>query len=90
VTEVTTPQGVRTGACVVRAEADGRTGLRITVTARLDVEDLSGERRTATTSMATAVARVREFLETFALEARSGAPPVGGDASTSPVRKKQP
>ncbi len=87
-TEVTTPQGVRTGACVVRAEADGRTGLRITVTARLDVEDLSGERRTATTSMATAVARVREFIETFASEARSGAPPVGGDASTSPSRKQ--
>ena len=67
-TEVRTPGGVRTGACVVRAEVDGRTGLRITVTARLDVEDLSGDRRTVTTSVATAVARVREFLETFAGE----------------------
>jgi hypothetical protein len=69
-TEVTAPEGVRTGAGVVRAEADGRTGLRITVTARLDVEDLPGERRTVTTSVATAVARVREFLEAFALEGR--------------------
>jgi len=62
-TEVRTPGGVRTGACVVRAEVDGRTGLRITVTARVDVEDQSGERRTVTTSVATALARVSEFLE---------------------------
>lgn len=67
-TEVRTPEGVRTGACVVRAETDGCTGLRITVTARLDVEDAPGEHRTVTTSVATAVARVREFLETFAGE----------------------
>lgn len=64
-TEVTTFEGVRTGACVVRAEADGRTGLRITVTARLDVEDPPGERRTVTTSVAAAIARVGEFLEAF-------------------------
>jgi hypothetical protein len=63
VTEVTTPQGARTGACVVRAEVDGRTGLRITVTARVDLEDLPGERRTVTTSVAAAIARVSEFLE---------------------------
>ncbi|WP_222262803.1 hypothetical protein [Modestobacter marinus] len=64
--EVTAPEEVRTGACVVRAETDGCTGLRITVTARLDVEDATGDRRTVTTSVATAVASVREFLQAFA------------------------
>ena len=68
--EVTAPEEMRTGVCVVRAEADGPTGLRITVTARVDVEDLPGERRTVTTSVATAVAYVREFLEAFARDER--------------------
>ncbi len=68
--EVTAPEETRTGVCVVRAEADGRSGLRITVTARVDVEDLPSERRTVTTSVATAVAYVREFLEAFAREGR--------------------
>ena len=68
--EVRAPEGMRTGVCVVRAEADGATGLRITVTARTDVEDLPGERRTVTTNVAAAVARVREFLEAFAEEER--------------------
>jgi hypothetical protein len=63
VTDVTTLRGARTGACVVRAEVDGRTGLRITVTARVDVDELLGERRTVTTSVAAAIARVSEFLE---------------------------
>jgi hypothetical protein len=65
VTDVTAPDQVRTGVCVVRAEADGPTGLRITVTARVDVEDTPGERRSVTTSVPTAVGRVLEFLETF-------------------------
>ena len=63
--EVRAPEGMRTGVCVVRAEADGPTGLRITVTARVDVEDSLGERRSVTTSVPTAVGRVLEFLETF-------------------------
>ena len=79
-TEVTTPEGVRTGACVVRAEVDGRAGLRITVTARVDVEDPSGERRTVTTSVAAAVACVSEFLEACV---RDGREPLG----RSPVRR---
>jgi hypothetical protein len=36
----------------------------------MDVEDLPGERRTVTTNVAAAVARVREFLEAFAEEER--------------------
>ncbi len=62
-TDVTALGGTRAGACVVRAETDGCTGLWITVTARLDVEDAAGDRRTVTTSVATAV---REFLQAFA------------------------
>lgn len=63
--DVTAPHGVRTGVCVIRAEADGPTGLRITVTARVDVEDELGERSSVTTNVATAVGRIREFLEAF-------------------------
>ncbi|MGY1679344.1 hypothetical protein [Geodermatophilus sp. SYSU D01176] len=62
---MTAPEEVRTGVCIVRAEADGATGLRITVTARVDVEDQLGERRAVTTSIATAVGRVHDFLEAF-------------------------
>jgi len=80
VVEATASDGVRTGACVVRAEVDGRTGLRITVTARVDVEDLPGERRTVTTSVAAAIARVSEFLEECV---RDGGEPL----HPSPVRR---
>jgi hypothetical protein len=70
VIEEKAPEVMRTGACVVRADADGPPGLRITVIAQVDVEDLFGERRTVTTSVATAVERVREFLEACAREGR--------------------
>jgi hypothetical protein len=82
-TEVTIPEGVRTGACVVRAEVDGHTGLRITVTERVDVEDQSGERRTVTTSVAAALARVSEFLEACARD--GGQPPRRSAVRPPPV-----
>lgn len=81
--EVTASETVRTGACVVRAETDGCTGLRITVTARVDVEDQSGERRTVTTSVAAALARVSEFLEACVRD--GGEPPPRAPVRPPPV-----
>ena len=68
--DVTAPEGVRTGVCIVRAEADGPTGLRITVTARVDVEDQLTERSSATSSIVTAIGRVQDFLDAFARQGR--------------------
>jgi hypothetical protein len=66
----TAPGGAHTGTCVVRAEADGSGCLRITVTARVDVEDQPAERSGATTSITTAIGRVQDFLDTFVRQGR--------------------
>lgn len=52
----------RTGVCVVRAERDGPTELRITVTSRLDVDNPGCETVFRTVSVAVAVLHIQEFL----------------------------
>lgn len=60
-----TAEAVRTGVCVIRAEGDGPSGLRITVTSRPDI-CADAEAVHLSTGVDEAVAVVRRFLLAFA------------------------
>lgn len=62
---MTAAEGVRTGVCLVRAECDGSTGLRITVTCRQNLEHPETETIWSSVSIDAAVAHVLDFLEVF-------------------------
>lgn len=56
------PDPPRTGVCVIRAERDGPTELRITVTTRRDVGDAGCEKVCLTVSIDDAMQEVLAFL----------------------------
>lgn len=63
---VSTPDAVRTGVCVVRAEVEAPARVRITITTCPDIGRPSTERVTRTANVDDALAQIGDFLDAVA------------------------